>query len=169
MDFKFLSEDVKYRPMKEGDEPDFSKNTNKVLIPEIKSDNSWMIKDVPYSEPSEIEKKLLKGTKTPAELLEEERKELENKKQLTPEEELENKKKHYIDRVKVIALYKCKFYIFSNPSTFSNIDKKRVMEKMGKILKNYTEEEVIDEFNSIVRDVLEDYRTDYGILPVKQN
>jgi hypothetical protein len=130
----------------------------------LKNDSSWLIKEVPYSEPSEAEKKLLEGTKTAKELIEEEQKE-ENK-ELTYEEKLEAYKRDYITKVKVIALYKCKFNPVANPSEFSQTEKQRVIDKMSKIIKNYNDDEVTDEFNTIINNMLLDAKTNYEKLPV---
>ena len=130
----------------------------------LKMDTSWMVKEVPYSEPSEEEKKLLEGTKTAKELIEEEQK--EEKKELTYEEKLEQYRRDYITKVKVVALYKCRFSPVSNPSFFSQIDKQRIMDKMSKIIKNYNDDELTDEFNTIINNTLLDSKTKYEHLPV---
>ena len=133
----------------------------------IKNDSSWMIKEVPYTEPSEEEKKLLEGTKTAKELIEEEQK--EEKKELTTEEKLEQYRRDYITKVKVIALYKCKFNPIANPSDFTSLEKQRVIDKMGKIIKNYNDDEVTEEFNTIINNMLLDAKTNYEKLPVMRN
>tara|TARA_R110000868_G_scaffold346173_1_gene607208 strand:+ start:3024 stop:3629 length:606 start_codon:yes stop_codon:yes gene_type:complete len=133
----------------------------------IKNDSSWMIKEVPYTEPSEEEKKLLEGTKTAKELIEEEQK--EEKKELTYEEKLEQYRRDYITKVKVIALYKCKFNPIANPSDFTSLEKQRVIDKMGKIIKNYNDDEVTEEFNTIINNMLLDAKTNYEKLPVMRN
>ncbi len=146
------------------------KNTHEVIDinkQPLKSDSSWMIKDVPYSEPSEEEKKLLEGTKSAKELIEEEHK--EEKKELTYEEKLEQYRRDFITKVKVIALYKCKYNPVANPSTFTAIEKQRIMDKMSKIIKNYNDDEVTDEFNTIINGMLLDAKTNYDNLPVMRN
>jgi hypothetical protein len=130
----------------------------------LKMDTSWMVKEVPYSEPSEEEKKLLEGTKTAKELIEEEQK--EEKKELTTEEKLEQYRRDFITKVKVVALYKCRFSPTSNPSYFSQTDKQRVMDKMSKIIKNYNDDELTDEFNTIINNTLMDSKTKYEHLPI---
>jgi hypothetical protein len=130
----------------------------------LKMDTSWMVKEVPYSEPSEEEKKLLEGTKTAHELIEEEQK--EEKKELTTEEKLEQYRRDFITKVKVVALYKCRFSPTSNPSYFSQTDKQRVMDKMSKIIKNYNDDELTDEFNTIINNTLMDSKTKYEHLPI---
>lgn len=145
-------------------------NTNDVINnTPIKFDNSWMIKDVPYTEPSEEEKELLKGTKTAKELLDEEKEEQLKQKEKTNEEKEEEYKRNYIMMVKVLALYKCKFHPFSNPSEYTNENKKRVMHKMERIIKNYTEDEIKAEFNDIVNCILTDAKTDYATLPIERH
>lgn len=133
----------------------------------LKNDSSWLIKEVPYSEPSEAEKKLLEGTKTAKELIEEEQK--EEKKELTTEEKIEAYRRDYITKVKVVALYKCKFNPVSNPSEFTSVEKQRVIDKMSKIIKNYNDDEVTDEFNTIINGMLLDAKTNYEKLPVMRN
>lgn len=145
-------------------------NTNEVIDMNnqpLKNDNSWMVKEVPYSEPSEAEKKLLEGTKTAKELIEEEQ--TEEKKELTYEEKLEQYRRDYITKVKVIALYKCKFNPVANPSEFSQTEKQRVIDKMGKIIKNYNDDEVTEDFNTIINNMLLDAKTNYEKLPVMRN
>lgn len=150
--------------------PDFSKNTHTVIDMNkqpLKIDNSWMVKDLQIDpEPSEAEKKLLEGTKNPQQLLEEEANETEP--ELTEEQIFEEFKKDYITKVKVLALYKCKFYPLDNPSNFSNVDKQRVIDKMGKILKNYTYDELTDEFNTLMNGILTDPKTKYENLPLQR-
>ena len=133
----------------------------------IKSDSSWMIKEIPKLEVSEEEKKMLEGTKTAKELIEEEQK--EEKKELTTEEKLEQYRRDYITKVKVIALYKCKFNPIANPSEFTSVEKQRVIDKMSKIIKNYNDDEVTDEFNTIINNMLLDAKTNYEKLPVMRN
>lgn len=133
----------------------------------IKSDSSWMIKEIPKLEVSEEEKKMLEGSKTIHQLLEEEQK--EEKKELTYEEKLEQYRRDYITKVKVIALYKCKFNPVANPSEFSQTEKQRVIDKMGKIIKNYNDDEITDEFNTIINNMLLDAKTNYEKLPVMRN
>lgn len=133
----------------------------------IKSDNSWMIKEIPKLEVSEEEKKMLEGTKTAKELIEEEQK--EEKKELTYEEKLEQYRRDYITKVKVIALYKCKFNPVANPSDFTSVEKQRVIDKMSKIIKNYNDDEITDEFNTIINNMLLDAKTNYENLPVMRN
>lgn len=148
---------------------DFSENTNIVIDGSkepLKNNTDWLIKDIPYSEPSEFEKELLKGTITTKELLEKEKEENEKQKELTYEEKLEQYKKEYITKVKVVALHKCKFHPVSNPSTFKKQDKEKVIMKMQKIIDNYKEDELTDEFNEIINNMLMDHRTKYEELPI---
>jgi hypothetical protein len=148
---------------------DYSQNTHQVIDMNkqpLKFNNEWMIKDVPYTEPNETEKKLLEGTKTAKELLEEEDKEKNITIEKTEKEKLEEYKKTYITKVKVLALYKCKFNPVSNPSDFSQTDKQRVIDKMQKIIKNYSEDELTEEFNKIVNTIIMDFKTKYETLPI---
>lgn len=145
------------------------KNTNVVIDMNnqpLKMDTSWMVKpeEIKYIEPSEEEKKLLEGTISAKEFVENEKKEVQE--ELTEKEKEELKRKDYITKVKVLALYKCKFYPLSNPSEFKPDDKLRVKNKMAKIIQNYTEEELTEEFNIIVRAILEDSKTNYENLSI---
>ena len=124
-----------------------------------------MIKEIPKLEVSEEEKKMLEGTKTAKELIEEEQK--EEKKELTYEEKLEQYRRDYITKVKVIALYKCKFNPVANPSDFTSVEKQRVIDKMSKIIKNYNDDEITDEFNTIINNMLLDAKTNYENLPLE--
>ena len=145
-------------------------NTNIVIdgsiAPVINNSSEW-IRNIEYEEPTEYEKKLLEGTITANKLLEIEKEENEKKiKEKSDEEKLIEDRKNYITKVKVLALYKCKKYPLSNPSDFSNVDKQMVIDKMAKIIKNYTEDELNEEFNKIVSNILLDPNTKYENLPI---
>lgn len=143
------------------------KNTNTVICGNeqpLTNNNDWMIKNIEYSEPSETEKKLLEGTITAEELI---KKEQEEKEEVKDEETINNeKRKEYITKVKVLALYKCKYYPLSNPSNFTYEEKQRIINKMSKIIKHYTEDELTSDFNEVINNMLLDPKTNYGKLPI---
>ena len=141
-----------------------------VIQSKIEVDKSWMVKEVPYNpEKSEFEKKLESSSLNPDQLLELEQKEDQEEDNKSEEQKMKEFKKMFIDKIKVIALFKCKFHPFSNPSTVQASEKLRVQEKMSKILKNYTSDEIDDEFNTIARTILEDAKTDYSTLPIMRS
>ena len=95
--------------------------------------------EVIYSEPNEVEKKLLNGTINASQLAE-----------LEKEEIIERDfKKEYITKVKVIALDMCGKSLTSNPSYMSYVEKQKIMECMKSLL-SYTEEEISEKFNLLV-------------------
>ena len=112
-----------------------------------KQDVEW-IQDVPYTEPNEYEKNLIKNTLSPEQLLLEEQKE---KEVIKTQEEIDKEYKDaYILRVKVIAIHNLGKSILSNPSYWKHELKKKLMDEMQTILDTYNEQELIEKFNIIV-------------------
>ena len=130
-----------------------------------KSKNEW-ITDVPYSDPSPEELKLLEGTVKPEVLLKAEREEV--KTELTPEQQRRNA----INIIKVVSLNRIGLHHFiMSPYKLSTQQKKKYKESMSKVLEQYNEsiesrEVVIKEFNEIVNDILLDNGMDVSQYPV---
>lgn len=141
----------------------------------------------PPQEINDYEKKLLEGTKSVEQLLEEEKEEIRririkrfskkqeaieaDKETKEAEEETEEdkekvKRKRYITKVKLIALDKIGKHPLDNPSTFRLKDKTKVMDMMKQIIDTYTEEQVTQEFFSICDEKLFSPTSDYTNYPV---
>ena len=129
-----------------------------------KQDVEW-IQDIPYTEPNEYEKNLIKNTLTPEQLLLEEQKEEVIK---TQEEIDKEYKDAYILRVKVIAIHNLGKSILSNPSYWKHELKKKLMDEMQTILDTYNEQELIEKFNIIVNENLLDSNFKYETFPLKR-
>lgn len=130
-----------------------------------KSNVEW-IKDVPYQEPNEYERDMLKGTLSPNELL---KKELEEQKiERTPEQ----KRRDAINIVKVVSLHRIglQHFIF-NPYKLSTQQKKKYKKSMELVLAEYNDgpesrDSIIKEFNNIVCDTILDTNVDVSTYPV---
>jgi hypothetical protein len=129
-----------------------------------KQDIEW-VKDIPYVEPSEYEKNLIKHTLTPEKLIEEEKKEVNIK---TQEEIDKEYKEAYILRVKVIAMHNLGKSIISNPSYWKHELKKKLIDEMQNILDGFNEQELIEKFNIIVNETLLDTNFKYDTFPLKR-
>jgi len=119
-------------------------------------ENNW-IKDIQYTSPSEEEKELLKGTKSPEELLEFEMKEI----QLAVD-----KQREYITQVKVVALSRMDCYPLCNPSFFSRNDKEKLKKYMSEIIDKDSEEALKNEFNQVCIDKIFTIGSDYSQFPM---
>jgi len=129
-----------------------------------KQDVEW-ISDIPYSEPNEYEKNLIKNTLTPEQLLLEEQK----VEVIKTQEEIDKEYKDaYILRVKVIAIHNMGKSIISNPSYWKHELKKKLMDEMQTILDTYNEQELIEKFNIIVNETLLDSNFKYETFPLKR-
>jgi dGTP triphosphohydrolase len=153
-----------------------TENTHKVIFSNaepLKIDNSWMVKDVPYTpELSSYEKKLLEGTITADELLkiekeEEETKKKEEEEELTEEEKFKRFKDELMTKVKVIALDKLGHFPLANPSLMSNLEKNKVKKQMEKILLKKSHQTIDEQFNTIITSLFVDGKLNYQDLPIK--
>lgn len=123
---------------------------------EYKKENNW-IKDIPYTPPTDEEKELLKGTKSPEELLDFETKEI----QLAVD-----KQREYITQVKVVALSRMDCYPLCNPSFFSRSDKEKLKKMMSEIIDKDSEEALKTEFNQVCIDKIFTSNSDYSQFPM---
>jgi hypothetical protein len=116
------------------------------------------------TEPSEYEKKMLKDSKSVDALLTEEQRPVELP---DVDAEYERKKKAYITKVKVVALDKFGKHPLSNPTTYCERDKKRVIAIMEELL--LLPEDVLDkQFNEICTETIFDSKADYSKFSVEQ-
>ena len=125
-----------------------------------------MVESVPYTEPNEYEKNMIKDTLTPEQLLQREE-ELKNKpKELTDEQKEYIRKRDYITKVKVIANNMLDKPPTANPSFYSKKDKAKMIEYMQYIIGNYNDDDLNKEFNEVCNDKLFVDGFDYSCLPV---
>ena len=115
----------------------------------------------PPKEINDYEKRMLEGTKTAEQLLQEE-KEVEECK----EDKEKVIRKRYITKVKIIALNRLGKHPLDNPSTFSRKEKTKVIDMMQEVLNTYTEEDVNKDFIIICEDKIFTEKSDYSTYPV---
>jgi len=121
------------------------------------------VEHVEYSEPNEVEKKMLENTKTPEQLLKEEAEEKPVEK--TEEEKLKEYRRAYITKVKVIAISRMGLSPLVNPSFFSHKDKQILITLMEDVMK-MSEDEITNEFNDVCTDKIFTNKADYTTFPV---
>ena len=119
-----------------------------------KKDVKW-IDDIPYTEPTDFEKDMIKDTLKPEVLLEKEK---------TEEQIIVEKKKEIITKVKVIALSKMGCYPLCNPSFFSRKDKEILKDHMQQIL-DLPEEDMTKLFNETCIEKIFTEKSDYSQFP----
>jgi len=123
------------------------------------------IQDIPYSEPSEYEIKMLEGTIKPDVLLKQEEEEQEK---LTDDEAQQLRQRYqYITMVKVIALVKANKRPLDNPSLFSKVDKLTIITNMDEINNTMSLEEITVEFNKICNEKIFIDGADYSTMPLQ--
>ena len=127
-----------------------------------KSDVEW-VKDIPYQEPNEFEKDMLKNTKSAKELIEDEldKETLE----LTQEEKIKN----VILMFQVIALNRMNLHPLYNVSTLSPYQKKELLGHMECLKSDYDNDLMVDisnEFNRICNEKLFQCGADVSSYPV---
>jgi len=131
-----------------------------------KSDVEW-VSDIPYQEPNDFEKDMIKDTKTPDQLLKEELKEVIVSK---TKEELENElTKNLILMFKVITCNRMNLHPLYNLSTLqpSQAEKFRnSMQLLGEDYNNGKYQEIIEEFNRICNDKLFQGGADVSQYPI---
>ena len=123
------------------------------------------IQDVPYSEPTEFEIKMLEGTLKPEALLKQE--EEEQQEQQEDDEAQQLRQRHqYITMVKVLALVKANKKPLDNPSLFHSIDKLTIINNMDEIMNTMSPEEIKVEFNKICTEKIFVNGADYSTMPL---
>ncbi len=113
---------------------------------------------------NEFERSMLEGTKSVAELLEEERRE-EPIQILSAEENDRQFKRDYINMVKVISLSEMNVNPLSNPSFFRPKEKRKLEE----IMKSYVGkpvDEIKSRFNVVCNDEIFTPDVDFSTLPI---
>ena len=123
-----------------------------------------VVKNIEPQEINEYERNMLKGSKDVTTLLKEEQEEKEQK--LTEEEKEKQKRKAYIDMIKVIALDRMGLFVLTNPSTLPKTKKDKVQETMYSIMEELAEEELRKEFNRVCQEKLFDTSIDYSQFPI---
>jgi hypothetical protein len=122
------------------------------------------IQDVPYSEPSEYEIKMLEGTIKPDILLKQEEEELEKQED---EEALQLRQRHqYITMVKVLALVKANKQPLDNPSVFNKVDKLIIINNMDEIMNTMSPDEIKEEFHKICNEKIFTPHADYSTFAI---
>lgn len=114
---------------------------------------------------TDFEKNMNKGFLTAEQLLEQERKEMEQPKEETEEEKTKRIRRDYITKVKVVALDKLGKNPLSNPSSFTTREKKRLIEQMEEIMKK-PQEEITALFNAVCTEVIFAPEANYQFYPV---
>jgi hypothetical protein len=124
-----------------------------------KTDIEW-IKDIPYQEPNQYEKDMLKNTLTPEQLLEGE---------LT-EEKIELIKINDIKvKIKVVALNVMGESPIQNTSLFTQLKKKTLLDTMNSIYQNVymvDEDKLTEMFNEVCQTKVFGENCDYTSYPV---
>lgn len=113
-----------------------------------KSNIEWC-KDIPYQPPNEYEIDMLKGTKSAAELLEEESKEV------SEEQKNKDKVRHYLTMFKVITLTRMNLSPIYDTSLFQPHKRTEYMGHMESLVEDYNngfESDITNEFNKICND-----------------
>ena len=121
---------------------------------------------VPAKEPQEInefEKKLLSLSKNVSELLDEETN--TTIKELSEEEVEIIKRRDYIAKVKVISLDIMDKYPLDNPSSFTQREKKKLMDIMENTIKTLSDEEITKQFNEVCIEKIFTEKADYSNFP----
>ena len=121
----------------------------------FKQPNEWR-EDIPYEEPNDYEKNLIKDTLTTSALLEKEKVE---------EQIIIDKKRELITKVKVIALSKMNCYPLCNPSFFSKADKEILKGHMQNIL-DLPQDDMTKLFNEVCIDKIFTEKSDYSQFPM---
>jgi hypothetical protein len=121
-----------------------------------------MIDPIEPTEINQFEKDLLKGTITPAELIESEK---EEKKPLSKADIEYLSRREYITKVKVIGLHRMGKHPLYNGSLLKPREKEKLKVSMEKIMM-LTDDQIQREFNDICIDNLFDSNTDYSTYPV---
>jgi len=131
-----------------------------------KSDVEW-VKDIPYQEPNDFEKKMLEDTKTAEQLLKEEQEEVIV---LKTEEELKQEKiKNLILMFKVITCDRMNLHPLYNLSNLQPLQVEKFKNNMESLKEDYDNgmiKEITDEFNRICNDKLFQCGADVSGYPV---
>jgi hypothetical protein len=137
-----------------------------------KSDVEW-VKDIPYQEPNDFEKDMLKDTSTTEKLLEQERLEViekEKKKLLmTEEEKNEEKKKYLLTIFKVVVSNRLGYHPLVNISNLQPSQKEAFLENLKSLCEDYNngfESDITNEFNRICNEKLFQCGADVSGYPV---
>lgn len=131
-----------------------------------KSDIEW-VKDIPYQEPNDFERKMLEDTKTAEQLLKEEQEEVIVTK--TEEEKKKEKVKNLILMFKVITCDRMNLHPLYNLSSLQPSQSERFKNNMESLAEDYNNgmgKEITDEFNRICCEKLFQCGSDVSQYPV---
>ena len=134
---------------------------NEVYEP-YKANIEW-VEPIEPKELNKFEIEMLKSSKNPKQLLEEESN--EKPEELDEEQKLKRIKKEYITKVKVIALDKMGKFPLTNPSYFSQKEKKQLISLMEEVMKQ-SEEDITLIFNEVCNEKIFSPEADYSTFPV---
>jgi len=131
-----------------------------------KTDIEW-VKDIPYQEPTDYEKDMIKDTKTADQLLKEEQEEVIV---LKTEEELKQEKiKNLVLMFKVITCDRLNLHPLYNLSNLQPLQIEKFKNNMKSLKEDYDNDmikEITDEFNRICNDKLFHCGSDVSSYPV---
>jgi len=129
--------------------------------------NSHLISPIPveYQEPNEYEKKMLEGTKTAEEILNEENKEKQARMLEVVATGERERRREIVTRWKIVALDRIGKHPLTDPKYLSQREKTKLIHIMTS-LQDIPEEEVIKEFNEICNDILFTGKSDPSTFPV---
>jgi hypothetical protein len=128
----------------------------------VEPQTKW-IDDQGVKEINDYEREMLKGTKSPMELLEEEKSEEEIKR---------DKMKEVITMLKVISLNRMNLPPLYNCSSLSSTKRKVFLEIMNNLVNEFNEgkeEDIRSEFNTVCIEKLFTDNIDYSQFPVYKN
>jgi len=131
-----------------------------------KTDIEW-VKDIPYQEPTEYEKDMIKDTKTAEQLLKEEQEEVIVVK--TEEELKQEKIKNLVLMFKVITCDRMNLHPLYNLSNLQPLQVEKFKNNMKSLKEDYDNDmikEITDEFNRICNDKLFQCGSDVSSYPV---
>jgi len=120
------------------------------------------IQDQPLQEITQYEREMLKGTKTPLQLLEEEKEH-----NVTISER--QRQKNVVTMYKVVALDLMGKHPLTNTSTLYKKEKHMLLEKVKDLMAQFSEDEIKVFFNDVCTAKIFDQNTDYAVLPVYNN
>jgi hypothetical protein len=125
-----------------------------------KSDVKW-VSDIPYQEPNDFEKDMIKDTSTVEKLLEQEKLEVIEKEKkillMTEEEKNEEKKKNLLTIFKVVSANRLGYHPLVNISNLQPSQKETFIGNIKCLCEDYNngfESDITDEFNRICNEKL---------------
>lgn len=137
-----------------------------------KKDVEW-VKDIPYQEPNDFEKDMLKDTSTAEKLIEQERLEAIEREEkillMTEEEKNEEKKKNILTMFKVIVANRLGHHPLVNLSNLQPSQKEAFLGNIKCLVEDWNngfETDITGEFNKICCEKLFQSGSDVSVYPV---